>query len=139
LGRGDMVAFIDSDDIWDREKTSNPKPLVMDALPKSGIVCSDFSALRGSRILETSHITIITFLYLTIMPLTYDDVFSRPARLARRGARQRRCGLLGQYLLLQCCSVTIILTSTCLCRAVVFNTTGCSTLLSKLWRIMIFS
>ena len=121
LGRGDMVAFIDSDDIWDREKL-RIQTAVMDALPEVGIVCSDFSALRGSRILETSHIRSF-FSVLDEYALTYDDVFSRLLDLPVEGLDKDDAVYWGSIFSTMLFG-NIILTSTCLCRAVVFNTTG---------------
>jgi glycosyltransferase involved in cell wall biosynthesis len=120
LRRGDLVAFIDSDDIWNPDKLLIETE-VLKELPDTGIVCSDFSA-EGSSVIEPSHIRTY-FSVLNDYNLEYRDVFSnrleRPVRGLAQGEEVYWGNIFNTMLF-----GNIILTSTCLCRASLFETIG---------------
>ena len=74
LRTGKYVAFIDSDDIWEKDKITT-QISVLNALPEVGIVCSDFCAINKSGRFEKSHIRSYFGVFNTYK-LSYEDIFS---------------------------------------------------------------
>ena len=118
---GDFVAFIDSDDIWEPEKLGI-QVSIMAALPQVVMVCSDFSAVTGSAIIERSHIRSY-FMVLDEYNLQYDDIFvhvlERPIEGLAYGEKVYWGNIFRTMLL-----GNIMLTSTCLCRSSIFDSIG---------------
>ena len=73
LKTGKYVAFIDSDDIWEKDKLEI-QLAVMDALPDVAIVCSDFSSIDAKGYVEKSHIKTY-FSVFNDYKLSYEEVF----------------------------------------------------------------
>jgi glycosyltransferase involved in cell wall biosynthesis len=116
LSKGKYVAFIDSDDIWEKDKLEIQLE-VMNSLPDVAIVFSDFSAKRQDGLIEKSHIRT----YFTVMDtyeLSYDDVFSHSNTL--NNSEKVYWGNIYKTMIFG----NIILTSTTLFRQEVFNTEG---------------
>ena len=121
LRKGDLVAFIDSDDIWEPEKLSI-EVAIMKALPEAGIVCSDFSAVKGSALMEKSHIRSY-FSVFNDYALSYQDIFSHRLGQSTEGLSEGEEVYWGNIFNTMLFGNTI-LTSTCLCRSAVFETVG---------------
>lgn len=73
LSKGKYVAFIDSDDMWEKNKLEI-QLAVMDALPDVAIVCSDFSSIDAKGYVEKSHIKTY-FSVFNDYNLSYEEVF----------------------------------------------------------------
>lgn len=119
--KGNLVAFIDSDDVWEPDKL-RIQISVLDALHAAGIVCSDFSATRDGILIEASHIRSY-FSVLDDYKLSYEDVFMH--RLIGRvdGLKDSDVVHWGNIYPTMIFG-NIILTSTCLCRSEVFDKAG---------------
>lgn len=116
LRTGKYVAFIDSDDIWEKDKLEI-QLAVMNSLPDVAIAFSDFSAKGRDGLIEKSHIRTY-FTVLDTYKLSYDDVFSH--RNTLKNSEKVYWGNIYQTMIFG----NIILTSTTLFRHEVFNSTG---------------
>lgn len=116
LSKGKYVAFIDSDDIWEKDKLEI-QLAVMNSIPDAAIVFSDFSAKRQDGLIEKSHIRTY-FTVLDTYKLSYDDVFSH--RNTLKNGEKVYWGNIYKTMIFG----NIILTSTTLFRQEVFNTEG---------------
>ena len=119
--QGKYVAFIDSDDTWEKNKLTL-QWAVMNQLPDVGIVCSDFSSLDDEGCREQSHIRSY-FSVFDDYGLRYEDVFQYVITTPVKGLAadaQVYWGNVYETMIFG----NIILTSTCLCRAEVFKHTG---------------
>ena len=116
LKTGKYVAFIDSDDIWEKDKLEI-QLAVMNSIPDAAIVFSDFSAKRQDGLIEKSHIRTY-FTVLDTYKLSYDDVFSH--RNTLKNGEKVYWGNIYNTMIFG----NIILTSTTLFRQDVFNTEG---------------
>ena len=121
MSTGNLVAFIDSDDIWEPDKLKI-EVSIMDALPEVGIVCSDFSAVKGDTLIENSHIRSY-FSVLDDYRLDYQDIFSQQLDQYIEGLEKGDKVYWGNVFETMLFG-NFILTSTCLCRSVVFETIG---------------
>jgi glycosyltransferase involved in cell wall biosynthesis len=121
MRNGNLVAFIDSDDIWESDKLGI-QVSIMDALPEAGIVCSDFSAVKNNSLIERSHIRSY-FSVLNDYSLDYHDVFSHQLDQKIEGLDNNDKVYWGNVFATMLFG-NIILTSTCLCRSAVFETAG---------------
>jgi len=118
LSTGKYVAFIDSDDIWKKDKLS-VQVGVMHAAPQVGVVCSDFSAIKNGELVEESHIRSY-FSVLDTYRLSYDDVFDAVLSEKVEGLEETDKVYYGNiyYTML---FGNIILTSTTLFRSEIFD------------------
>jgi glycosyltransferase involved in cell wall biosynthesis len=119
--RGKVVAFIDSDDIWEPAKLEI-QAAVLDALPNIGLVCTDFSAERRGSVTEKSHIRSY-FSVLDDYDLEFDEVFSHRLQASIKGLEEGDEVFYGNVYSTMLFG-NIILTSTCLIRDEVFNKVG---------------
>ncbi len=123
LASGEYIAFIDSDDIWQKEKLG-AQVCVMKALPQIGLVCSNFSARKNNIEIEKFHIKSYFDVFNTYN-LELGDIFSDRLRIDERvraldGTGEVFWGCVYETMLFG----NLILTSTCLCRANIFNEVG---------------
>lgn len=116
LSKGKYVAFLDSDDIWEKDKLEIQIE-VMNTLPDVAIVFSDFSAKRQDGLIEKSHIRTY-FMVLDTYKLSYGDVFSH--RNTLKNGEKVYWGDIYKTMIFG----NIILTSTTLFRQEVFNSAG---------------
>ncbi|MEW6418474.1 MAG: glycosyltransferase [Nitrospirota bacterium] len=117
---GRIIGFIDSDDIWMKDKLLIQMS-VLQAFEEVGVVCSDFSAKLQNRIIEQSHIR----KYFSVFDdygLSYDSVFEHKDVLHLHGFGEVAVyrGRIYETMIFGNC----ILTSTALCRREVFDTAG---------------
>ena len=121
LRTGKYVAFIDSDDIWEKGKLEIQLE-VMNTLPEAAIVFSDFSAKYHNGLIEKSHIRTY-FGVLNTYNLRLDDVFSHKLTGNITGINNGEKVYWGNIYKTMIFG-NIILTSTTLFRHEVFNSTG---------------
>ncbi len=123
LANGEYVAFIDSDDIWQKEKLEE-QIYVMKALPQIGLVCSDFAARKNNVEIEISHIRNYFDVFNTYN-LKLGDIFSDRLKIDERVSVLEGVGeVFWGYIYETMIFGNIILTSTCLCRASIFKEVG---------------
>jgi len=121
---GECIAFIDSDDIWNKDKLKI-QLAVLDAVPSASIVCSDFSARNSHTYIDHSHLRTY-FTVLDTYHLAYGDVFPHVLPVVTTGTLGLReyepvyWGNIYETMLFG----NIILTSTTLFRRDVFEQTG---------------
>jgi hypothetical protein len=118
---GAYVAFLDSDDIWDRDKL-RIQLAVLEALPSVSLVCSEFSARNGHDYVDSSHLRTY-FSVLDTYQLSYEDVFLHVVAGGIPGLREYEpvyWGNIYETMLFG----NIILTSTTLFRRSVLTRTG---------------
>lgn len=121
MTEGNFVAFIDSDDIWSRDKLAIQINILM-ALPEVDLVCSDFSAVTGADIMERSHIRSY-FKVLNEYNLQYNNIFDHILEQPIDGLAQNEKVYWGNIYNTMLFG-NIILTSTCLCRSAIFDSIG---------------
>lgn len=113
LSTGRYVAFIDSDDIWKKDKLEIQLS-IMNRLPEVALVCSDFSSRDDEGRVKPSHIKSY-FSVFDDYDLGYQDVFGHTLEEGHI-----YWGKIYETMLFG----NLILTSTCFCRRDVFNQMG---------------
>jgi len=121
LRKGKLIAFIDSDDFWEKNKLEIQLS-VMRMLPSIGLVCSDFSSLTNDGRLEQSHIKSY-FSVFNDYRLSYEDVFSNILDRNVQGLANDEKVYWGNIYETMIFG-NLILTSTTLCRESVFEAVG---------------
>lgn len=121
LSAGRFVAFIDSDDVWEKDKLEIQLS-IMNALPDVALVCSDFSSRDREGRVEPSHIKSY-FSVFDDYDLSYLDVFGHTLTECISGLEKGLNVYWGKVYEAMVFG-NFILTSTCLCRREVFNQVG---------------
>lgn len=121
LAKGDFVAFVDSDDIWAKDKLQI-QLAIFDLLPSVALVFSDFSAVRGAGHCELSHIRSY-FSVFNDYDLSYESVFSGFAEVTTTSRTDRLAAYFGNVYQTMLFG-NMILTSTSICRTDVFRSVG---------------
>ena len=121
LRKGKLIAFIDSDDFWEKNKLEIQLS-VMRMLPSIGLVCSDFSSLTNDGRLEESHIKSY-FSVFNDYRLSYEDVFINILDKNVQGLANNEKVYWGNIYETMIFG-NLVLTSTTLCRESVFEAVG---------------
>lgn len=116
MSTGNYIAFIDSDDIWEKDKI-NIQLSIMNALPDVSLVFSDFSSMDRNGNIQNSHLRTY-FHVLDEYNLDYEHVFNQYKHFDNIG--KVYWGNIYKTMIFG----NIILTSTCMCRKEIFTKVG---------------